>query len=113
MIWYACVVAASGILRYVTADGGEKGLWFGIVMGSVAAAGAIFFLLEKKLQATTISGLAVLLVGGWFAYESFVVKGIQNAEPRQLTILVFTIATLALLLVPTKLNRKPPEDDEE
>ncbi len=102
MAIYALVVIGSGIYRIVSQDGGTTGLYFGLVMGGIAAAGSLLFWLNQPPLAYLDSFLAVSLVGGWFCYESFVKKGIAQAEPRQLIVIVITFVVLILLILPPK-----------
>ena len=106
MAVYAIVVIASGIYRIVSSEGGTTGLYFGLVMGGIAAAGSLLFWLDKPLLANFDSFLSVAFVGGWFCYESFVKKGFANAEPRQLIVIVITLVVLVLLLIPQKPTEK-------
>lgn len=93
---FGLAVIASGCWRYFGADGGDKGLWFGIVMGGLALIGALAPLPRKVSLGLVWS--SVLLVAGWFAYECFVRKGWAEAELRQLLVLGLAIVTGGILL---------------
>ena len=83
-------VITSGLWRYFSAEGGEAGLWFGLVMGGLALVAAGLFFTRKQLPATILVWLCIAFVGGWFCYESFIKKGFANAETRQLIIIGLT-----------------------
>ena len=97
---YGAVVVASGILRVVLADGGSTGLWFGLVMGGVAWLGGILYWFDRRGLAKGLAIFCVVLVGGWFGYESFLRKGYADSEIRQLVVIVFSIVILGILVRP-------------
>lgn len=111
MALFALVVVASGFYRVLSADGGQTGLWFGITMGGMALCSCWLLVTENQRPGFFVAWLCILVVGGWFAYESFVKKGIANAEPRQLIVIgVALITALALLL---RNNPASPENETE
>ena len=75
-------VVGSGLWRYLMQEGGEKGLWFGLAMGGTGLAGALLMKKGKSKAGLAIGGLALLFVLGWFCWESFVIKGLGEAETR-------------------------------
>lgn len=95
---FGLLVIGSGLLRFLSAEGGQTGLIFGLVMGSIALLGSCFFLRHQNLPAQFASWTAITFVGGWFCYESFIKKGLGDAEPRQLVIIAVTFVTAFLLL---------------
>lgn len=98
MALFGCSVVASGLWRYFSAAGGNAGLWFGLVMGVLALLAAWFFYSSKPIVGHAFAWIAILFVGGWFCYESFVKKGIENAEPRQLIIIGITFAAAGWMI---------------
>ena len=105
---FATAVAASGIFRFVSAEGGHKGLWFGLVMSLVAAGGAMLIAARKRAVGLGVGLFATVVVGGWFGYEALLDKGWANAESRQLVILVLSLVVLVVLLWPS--TRVEPQD---
>ena len=106
---FGLAVIGSGLWRFFSADGGHAGLWFGIVMGGLALVSAWLSWLGRTRTAAVLIGLCLVFVGGWFTYESFVKKGLAEAEPRQLMIIVLTIlTTIALLLQTARSNPSEP-----
>ena len=102
--FYALVVLASGLMRYLGQSGGEKGLWFGIVFGSLAAVAAICFAYRKRTVGTVAIWLCMLFVGGWFVYEALIKKGISEAEPRMLVVIGITGAVAMYYLFAARGN---------
>jgi len=98
-------VIASGLWRFFSAEGGHAGLWFGIVMGCTASGSAVLFHSSQIRIAIGLAWLAILLVGGWFSYESFVKKGLESAETRQLIIIGITIAAAGWMVRLSLANR--------
>lgn len=96
-IFGVCVIA-SGWWRFRGAEGGATGLWFGLVMGGLALASARLFYVGRSLLAQIIGWISVTTVGGWFIYESFVRKGLSQAEPRQLIVIGITLVTALCIL---------------
>ena len=107
MAVFALVVIASGIYRIVSDDGGTTGLTFGLVMGGIAAAASILFWMERPFLAYLDSFLSISLVGGWFIYESFIKKGLGNAEPRQLIVIAVTAVVTVLMILPSRQTAEP------
>ncbi len=97
---YGAVVVASGVWRVVSAEGGSTGLWFGLVMGGVAWLGGVLYWFDKRGLAKGLAIFCVVLVGGWFGYESFLRKGYADSEIRQLVVIVFSIVILGILVRP-------------
>lgn len=90
---FAVAVIASGLWRFFSAEGGQAGLWFGLLMGGLGLVAASLFATGKPRAGTILAWICLSLVGGWFCYESFVKKGFANAETRQLIIISITILT--------------------
>ena len=101
-MFYGLVVIASGMLRYFGQDGGETGLWFGIVMGSAALIAAASFWLGQWTIARILAGATVVFVGGWFFYEALIKKGFAQAEPRQLIVIAVSCVFAIILFLPQK-----------
>jgi len=97
---FGLATLASGLYRYLSAEGGEKGLWFGVVMGAVALAGAAALARGRRAAGLALGGTAVAFVGGWFTYEALVKKGLAEAEPRQLALIVFSVVMAVVLVAP-------------
>jgi uncharacterized membrane protein YhaH (DUF805 family) len=91
-------VVASGCWRFFSAAGGVTGLSFGLVMGMLAFLSAWCFHTARIRAAQISAWTSILLVAGWFGYESLVKNGLRQAEPRQLLIIGITLMTLLLIL---------------
>ena len=78
--------------------GGENGLWFGLVMGTLALLGSWLLSKGKTLPGLVLAALTLAFTGGWYAWECFVIKGFADAEWRQL-IMIMVSVVVALLLV--------------
>lgn len=94
---FGLAVIASGCWRYFGQEGGDKGLWFGVVMGTLALLAALS-MGRRPAMATLLAWISVLFVGGWFGYEALIKKGWADAEPRQLIVLGCSIVTAGVLL---------------
>lgn len=94
---FGVATLASGLYRYLSADGGEKGLWFGVVMGAIGLAGAASLARGRRAPGRALGWTAVVFVGGWFTYEALVKKGLAEAEPRQLALIAFAAFVAAVL----------------
>lgn len=95
---FGLATVASGVYRFASAEGGEKGLWFGIVMGGTGLGGAALLARGRRRAGSALGWIAVVFVGGWFAYEALVKKGFDQAEPRQLALIVAAIAVAPVLV---------------
>ena len=88
---FGIVAIGSGLARYLFEAGGEKGLVFGFVTGSLGLLAARVLHESKTRLGLTIAAIAMALVVGWFSWESFVIKGFADAEWRQLIVIVVTL----------------------
>ena len=96
---FGVAVVASGLVRYLTQEGGEKGLWFGIVMGGLGLVAACLSAAGKRRAALAVGAPPLALVAGWFCYESVELKGVAHAEARELVIIGVTALTAVGLVV--------------
>lgn len=98
MAIHGLVVVGSGLYRWFSADGGIKGLLFGVAMGGLSLFAAS--LLQRGVQRAG-RGMAIgslLLTGGWFSWEVLVRSGFAEADPRHLIVLGATlVAAIGLL----------------
>ncbi len=103
---FGMAVIASGVMRYVERPDGEKGLWFGLVMGGLAIVASLLFHRCRNLVARILTWFCLVVVGGWFVYEALVVKGFAAAEPRMLIMVALTIGTGIFFLTRFNQNAK-------
>ena len=96
---YGLLVIGSGLWRYLEQPDGEKGLWFGIVMGAIALLGSLCFRVNRLAAGRAAIWLSILFVGGWFVYEALIKKGFSAAEPRMLAVIGLTIITAIYFLI--------------
>lgn len=97
---YGLAVNASGALRYFGQEGGSKGLAFGAVMGTLALTAAFFIRGRREALGRGLALVCTLVVGGWFVWESFFIKGFDQAETRQLVIIGASIICLVVVALP-------------
>ncbi|MEM8886062.1 MAG: hypothetical protein AAGD14_18500 [Planctomycetota bacterium] len=102
VVVFSLAVIASGLGRFLLAEGGHKGLWFGLVMGGLGLAGAALMRAGWGKAGTGVAAFAVLLVGGWFFFESFIRKGWASAEWRQIIVLALAVVVAVVLCVPSR-----------
>ncbi len=95
---FGLTVLGSGLWRFFSADGGHAGLWFGIVMGGLAFLSASLFFVRRTGPGILFAAISILLVGGWFGYESFIKKGFANSEIRQLIVIGMTVIAATLMI---------------
>jgi len=91
-------VIASGFYRYfIEGNGGEAGLWFGVVMGGLALLAACLQRGGTKIArcGEWIALTIALFVGGWFGYENF---GKGKRELRMYLMIFLALAELLVLL---------------
>ena len=98
MLVYGLCIVASGLFRYFSSDGGHAGLWFGIVMGTVALLAGGSYWLGNRTIGHVLAWLTVAFVGGWFFYESLIKKGWAEAETRLLLMFGLSIVVGLILL---------------
>ena len=102
MLVYGLCIVASGLFRYFSSDGGHAGLWFGIVMGTVALIAGGSYWLGKRSIGHVLAWLTVAFVGGWFCYEFFykslIKKGWAEAETRLLLMFGLSVVVGVILL---------------
>ncbi len=108
---YAVLTAVSGIYRYASAPGGVEALWFGVVMGGVAALGALCMRIGRRRLGLALGAFAVLTIGGWFVYEALIQKGIAVAERRQLGMIVLSVVVGGVLVREVAAPRTERSDD--
>ena len=96
---FGWAVIGSGLWRFLSREGGQAGLWFGIVMGGLALVAATLFLFRMPKYAAIVTWVCLAFVGGWFCYEALIKKGLAVAETRQLVIIGLTTATAAFHLI--------------
>ncbi len=95
---FGLTVLGSGLWRFFSADGGHAGLCFGIVMGGLAFLSASLFFVRRTGPGILFAAISILLVGGWFGYESFIKKGFANSEIRQLIVIGMTVIAATLMI---------------
>jgi hypothetical protein len=64
-LFHGTAVIASGLFRYLSAPDGSKGLWFGLVAGSLALVSAIRLRRSAARFADLPGWSALVLVAGW------------------------------------------------
>jgi hypothetical protein len=109
MAVYGLAVVVNGLLSILLSrEGGTAGIWFGGVMGTLALAASLLIWSGPRLVGTAVAWVVIAFVGGWFAYSTFVKKGLAQAEPRVLVILLATLLVVVVLCVPTKRQSATP-----
>ncbi len=98
LLLYGLAIYASGLIRFLFFPGGANGLWFGLVMGTLALLGSWLLSKGKILPGLVLAVLSIAFTGGWYTWECFMIKGVADAEWRQL-IMIMVSVVVALLLV--------------
>ena len=104
---FGVVVIGSGWWRYLGADGGTTGLWFGMVMGGLSLLSSGLFAARINIAAHALAWTCLVVVGGWFVYEALIENGGSNAEPRQLVVIVVTLVSTGLFIYSCLASFKP------
>lgn len=94
---YGLIVSGSGCYRYLARPNGEKGLYFGLVMGALALAAGASIARGAARAGHALGCFAVALVAGWFAYESLVREG-GSGEARLLIVLALSLIQAGIAL---------------
>ena len=113
MFIFGICVIASGLWRFIPQEGGETGLWFGLVMGGLALLSAFLYHIRKTTAAMLTGWISLLTVCGWFVYESLVRKGLSEAEPRQLIIIGIALVAVLMILYITWNNTRQSGQDSD
>ncbi|MDY0165598.1 MAG: hypothetical protein RBS80_03595 [Thermoguttaceae bacterium] len=93
---FGAAVILSGLYRYVMEPGGDKGLWFGVVMGLWALFAAWLQRAKQPLAGHLLAAVVAVFVGGWFAFENF---GEAKHEVRMYVMIALSIIQLAVLAI--------------
>jgi hypothetical protein len=103
---FGLAVIGSGLFRYLTDPGGQNGLYFGLVMGGIALAGALLAAFNQILAARLVGGLGIAFVLLWFGYDlfqdlsrNFVITG---TEIRKSLILAAGVVAALVIYLPGK-----------
>lgn len=100
LLLFGFAVITSGCMRYFNEPDGEKGLWFGLVMGGGALLSSFLVICGKRRLGLGVAWASVFFVGGWFIYEALIHKGLAIAETRQLVIIGVTLLIAIVLSRP-------------
>jgi hypothetical protein len=92
---YGLVLIGGGIVRYVAAPDGEKGLGFGLATGLMALAGAGLFAINKPLAARILTMIAIVFVLGFFGVMT--AKGKYPLDLRIGITMAFSVIEAVLL----------------
>ncbi len=94
-LFYGVAVIASGLYRVLAEPGGETGLWFGLVMGSLLLLSTLLFKKFRYLAALSLL-IVTLMVGGWFVFENF----FENKHQiRMYVIIILSVIEIAVVTV--------------
>lgn len=88
---YGLVVIASGCYRYLSRPDGEKGLYFGLVMGTASIAAAALLRSGRSRSGHAAGFFSLIFVTSWFLFESL----IKNGGSHELRLLL--VAGLSLV----------------
>jgi cation transport ATPase len=105
---YGLAVIASGLYRFLAEEGGEKGLWFGVVMGTLALGAAGLLWARWLLIGRALAWLVAIFVGGWFVFESSIKKGFGHGDLRMYLIIALSLLEAVVLCLPAKSQDRQP-----
>jgi hypothetical protein len=108
--FYGLAVIASGLYRVLAEEGGEKGLWFGLVMGTLALGAACLLWVNRPLIGYILAWIVVAFVGGWFIYETSVQNGFGHGDFRMYLIIALSLLEAVVLCLPTTSQEGQPAE---
>lgn len=95
---FGLATIASGLLRYLPREGGEKGLWFGLICGTLALLGALVLARGNTRLGLGLAYTAIAFVVGWYTFELFFRgKALAEAETRHIAVLLVGLWTATRL----------------
>lgn len=103
---YGLVVFGSGGYRYLSRPGGEKGLWFGLVLGAIAIAAAWLLRAGRERAGNAAAFTSVGVVTGWCLYESLVKDG-GSRETRLLLVAAIGLVQIAIAIAHLRARPRP------
>jgi peptidoglycan/LPS O-acetylase OafA/YrhL len=108
---FGLAVSASGVIRMLTDANGQNGLYFGLVMGSIALAGAVLAGVNRPLLARLVAGFAVAVVLLWFSFDMYkdLSRNFKIGEPeiRKSVLIVLGLALAVIMALPARGAGKP------
>lgn len=108
--FYGVAVIASGLYRFLFEEGGEKALWFGLVMGTLALGAACLMWVTRPLIGKILAWVVVALVGGWFIYETSIENGFGQEDLRMYLIIVLSLLEAAVLCLSARFQGRLPAE---
>jgi peptidoglycan/LPS O-acetylase OafA/YrhL len=103
---FGLAVITSGVIRMLTDANGQNGLYFGLVMGSVALLGAVLAGVNQLLLARIVAAFAVAVVLLWFGYDMFndLKRNFKIGVPeiRKSILIVLGVALAIVMALPVK-----------
>jgi hypothetical protein len=108
--FYGLAVIASGLYRFLSEEGGEKGLWFGLVMGTLALGASCLLWTKRPLIGKILAWVVVAFVGGWFIYETSIQNGFGHGDLRMYLIITLSLLEAAVLCLPAKSKEGQPAE---
>ncbi len=114
MLVYSLVVIGGGVYRPLMGEeGGENGLYFGLVMGAIGLVATGLLFSGKLVVGKCTALLSVLFVAGWFGYEIFIKKGIAVAASDIRMMIVFITAVTAGCILTGSFLMKTPDQSQQ
>lgn len=108
---FGLAVIASGVIRMLTDANGQNGLYFGLVMGSIALAGAVLAGVNQLLLARIVAGFAVAVVLLWFSFDMYkdLSRNFKIGEPeiRKSVLIVLGLTLAVIMALPARGAGKP------
>ncbi|MHC4916792.1 MAG: hypothetical protein ACYTGB_15010 [Planctomycetota bacterium] len=98
---YAAVAVLVGVWRFLQPDGGTTGLYFGLAIGAIAAAGGGLLIRGKRLAGTVTCFVALVFGGGFFVHR-IVSGGAEGDLPRAGLAVAAALALAIVLLLPER-----------
>lgn len=103
---FGLAVIASGVIRMLTDARGHNGLYFGLVMGSIALVAAVLAVKRQFLLARIVAGFAIAVVVLWFAFDMYkdLSRQFKIGEPeiRKTVLIILGVALTIIMTLPVR-----------
>lgn len=102
---YGLTVVAVGIWRQAETGASPQAVWFGLVMGGLAIAGAVLLRRENSIPGYALIIVSLVFVSGWFL-RRMLTHHPEGKSARVILILIACAVELVVLLWPTRRLRQ-------
>ncbi|MCK5850351.1 MAG: hypothetical protein KAH23_05500 [Kiritimatiellae bacterium] len=102
-IAYGLTTIAAGIWRHLQTGDSQQAVWFGVVMGTIAIAGAILLQRQNKIPAYLLILISLGFVSGWFLNR--MISGHSDGKSIRVIIILTACAIESFVLLDSMASR--------